>query len=212
MSLRLSKIVATSLLIVSAHSAIAQNAGAAKPMLASERSDAWKIKNALSAAPKFLADHASVTEWSPTKAGAMRVLRQGDNGWTCMPEGDGLTDRGDRLVFDHGQQRHNPMCADETMMKWMMAIMAGETPHLDRIGMSYMLQGEGAVGAAKRFAGPHIMIALPEADKAILKDVGRYAPTGMPYVYGPGSPSPLLVMPIVRLDQDIVVRPQAGAK
>jgi hypothetical protein len=75
-----------------------------------------------------------------------------------MPEGDGLIDYGDHLAFDHAKPRHNPMCGDQTMMKWMMAIMAGRKPNIDRIGISYMLQGEG--GADVRFAGPHIMLAF----------------------------------------------------
>ncbi len=56
------------------------------------------------------------------------------------------------------------------------------------------------------------MIVLPDSDKGLLQDVPRYTPSGMPYVYGPGAPSPVLVMPIVRLDEDLVVKPRAGAK
>jgi hypothetical protein len=177
MNCRGPKIVAVSLLIARANFAIAQENGFRQPtassLTSSDRPDAWKIENALSAGPKFITDHATVVDWPSAQDNEhkMRVLREGSNGWSCMSEGDGLVDHGDRLVFDHGKPRHNPMCADQTMMKWMMAIMAGRKPNIDRIGISYMLQGEG--GADVRYAGPHVMFALPDSDKDALKDVGR---------------------------------------
>jgi hypothetical protein len=214
---RVPKIVAVSLLIVSANSAIAQEGSLPQPtppLTSSNRSDAWKIENALSAGPKFITDHATVMIWASAqdKELKMRVLREGSNGWVCMPEGDGLVDHGDLLVFDHEKPRHIPMCADQTMMKWMMAIRAGKKPNVDRIGISYMLQGEGAVGAHVRFAGPHVMLVLPDGEKDALKDVGRYTPSGEPYVVGPGSPSPLLIIPVAKPDEDIFMRTTAASK
>ena len=214
---RLPKIVAVSLLIASANSTIAQEDGLPQPtpsLASSDRPDAWKIENALSAGPKFITDQAAVMDWASAqdKELEMKVLRQGSNGWVCMPEGDGLADHGDRLVFDPGKPRHNPMCADQTMMKWMMAIRAGKKPNIDRIGISYMLQGEGAVGAAVRFAGPHVMLVRPDGEKDVLKDVGPYTSSGVPYVFGPGSPSPLLIIPVAKPDEDITIRKTAAAK
>jgi hypothetical protein len=135
MNCRVPKIVAVSLLIASANSAIAQEDGFPQPtpssLTSSDRPDAWKIENALSAGSKFIRDHATVMDWpsAQDKELKMRVLREGSNGWTCMPDRPGTP-------------RHNPMCADQTMMKWMMAIRAGEKPNIDRVGISYMLQGE----------------------------------------------------------------------
>jgi hypothetical protein len=66
---------------------------------------------------------------------------------------------------------------DETMMKWLMAILAGKKPDIDRVGLSYMLigearQGQGATPAKdpsdvkKRFyVGPHVMVVLPDSAK-----------------------------------------------
>ena len=54
-----------------------------------QQSDDWKIKNALSAAPAVIAEKATVMDW-PTdlKSGNShgRILRQGSNGWICMPD------------------------------------------------------------------------------------------------------------------------------
>jgi hypothetical protein len=213
---RVPKIVAVFLLIASANSAIAQEGDSPKPttsLASSNRSDGWKIENALSAGPKFITDHATVMIWpSADKEHKMRVLREGSNGWVCMPEGDGLIDHGNRLAFDHEKLRHNPICADETMMKWMMAIMDGKKPNLDRIGISYMLQGEG--GADVRFAGPHIMLVLPDGGTDALKDVGEYISSGgaAPYLYGPGAPSPLLIIPVAKPDEVIVIKKAADSR
>ena len=62
-----------------------------------------------------------------------RVLRQGANNWTCMPDVP-------------GRPQHDPMCADETMMKWLAATLAGKKPDIDRVGLSYMLLGEARQG------------------------------------------------------------------
>jgi hypothetical protein len=209
------KIVVVSLLIASANSATAQENGLPQPvpsLAPSNRSDAWQIENALSAGPKYITDHATVMIWpSADKEHTMRVLRDGSNGWVCMPEGDGLVDHGDHLAFDHEKPRHNPMCADPTMMKWMMAMMDGKKPTIDRIGISYMLQGEG--GGDVRFAGPHIMLVLPDGGKDALKDVGKYTSSGgaAPYVYGPGAPSPLLIIPVAKPDEVIVTKKAAAS-
>ena len=81
-------------------------------------SDEWKIANALSAGPAVITDHATVIDWPTNPKDGMshgRVLRQGTNGWTCMPDVP-------------GRPQHDPMCVDETMMKWIDATLAGKKP------------------------------------------------------------------------------------
>ncbi len=98
----------------------------------SAHSDEWKIANALSAGPASITEHAAVMDWPANPKDGMshtRVLRQGTNGWTCMPDVS-------------GRPQHDPMCVDETMMKWLMATLAGKKPDIDRVGLSYMLMGE----------------------------------------------------------------------
>jgi hypothetical protein len=210
-------IVAVFLLIVGANFAIAQEATwlkSAPPSLASsDRSDARKIANALSAGPEYVTDHATVLDWpsSQDKEQRMKVLREGSNGWSCLPDQPGLP-------------RHSPMCADQTTMKWMMAIMTGKKPNIDRVGISYMLQGEAGsdiqdvtaktppVGKDWYYAGPHVMLVLPDGDKDALKDVGQDTSTGLPYVRAPNSVSPLLVIPVARSDEKIIIRKVDAAK
>jgi hypothetical protein len=102
----------------------------------SAHSDEWKIANALSAAPATIAEHASVVDWPANPRDGMshgRVLRKGNNGWTCMPDVS-------------GRPQHDPMCVDETMMQWLMATLAGKKPNIDRVGLAYMLMGEARQG------------------------------------------------------------------
>jgi hypothetical protein len=76
-------------------------------------SDEWKIANALSAGPATITEHAAVIDWPANPKDEMfhgRMLRQGSNGWTCMPDVP-------------GRPQHNPMCVDETMMKWFTATL-----------------------------------------------------------------------------------------
>src|SRR5580658_10340515 len=133
----------------------------------SAHSDEWKIANALSAGPATITRHAAVTDWPPNPKDGMsqgRVIRKGTNGWTCMPD-------------IPGRPQHDPMCVDETMMKWLMATEAGTKPDIDRVGLSYMLMGEAREGQGATpakdpsqvkewfYVGPHIMIVLPDSAK-----------------------------------------------
>jgi hypothetical protein len=143
-----------------------------------QHSDEWLIKNALSAGPDWITDKATVKVMdmhAETSGGGHmmeRVLCRGSNGWTCMPDVP-------------GRPQHDPMCGDETMMKWLKAVMAGEKPNIDRVGLSYMLMGEARQGQnvppAKDlskvkewfYIGPHIMIVLPDSDTAALRDISQ---------------------------------------
>jgi hypothetical protein len=133
-----------------------------------------------------------------------RILRMGSNGWTCMP---------DRL----GKPAHDPMCGDETMMKWVEATFAGHKPNIDRVGMAYMLQGEAGAdqnnislktppkGKDWYYVGPHVMLVLPDKDKPALKYLNHDISTSQPYVTALSSSSLLLVIPIARPHQEVKI-------
>src|SRR6201998_3812682 len=91
----------------------------------SAHSDDWKIANALSAGPAAITEHATVIDWPANPNDEMshgRVLRRGSNGWICMPDVP-------------GRPQHDPMCVDETMMKWFMATRAGKKRAINRVGL-----------------------------------------------------------------------------
>jgi hypothetical protein len=149
----------------------------------SAHSDEWKIANALSAAPATIAEHATVIDRPADPKDDMshgRVLRQGNNGWTCMPDVP-------------GRPQHNPMCMDETMMQWYNATRAGKKPNIDRVGLSYMLMGEARQGQGAApakdpaqvkewfYIGPHVMMVLPDSAQEALRGINQDLSNNLPY-------------------------------
>jgi hypothetical protein len=173
-------------------------------LTSADRTDAWKVENALSAAPPAIADKATVRDWPRDREGQAlaegRVLRQGTNGWTCMPDRPGMP-------------QHDPMCMDETMMKWMTAVVAHQPPRIDRVGLSYMLLGEARAdpddimatqpppGKNWAYVGPHVMVVLPDTCRDALRYVNRDISKDEPYVTALDSTSPLWVIPVAQADE-----------
>jgi hypothetical protein len=159
--------------------AFAQRAGRT-PM-----TDAQKIADALRAGPPFITQDATVLDWPPTPGGEYRVLRKGSNEWTCLPA-------------IPGQPHDEPGCFDPVFLRWTQHSLAGRTPHIDRIGISYMY-----MGAVRRFhpgdqefhVGPHLMIVSPHREE--FQHFSRDGSNGMPYVtHLPKCAELFLVIPV----------------
>jgi hypothetical protein len=175
-------------------------------LTSSDHSDEWKIENALSAAPTVIAEKATVQDWPTDQASgditSGRILRQGTNGWTCMPDAP-------------GRPQHDPACLDETMMKWMRAIHSGRDPNIDRVGLSYMLLGEARAdpndmtatkpppGKDWSYVGPHVMVVLPDSCQNALQDVNHDISNNEPYVTALHSSSPLWVIPVAKAGERV---------
>jgi hypothetical protein len=138
-----------------------------------------------------------------------RVLRQGSNGWTCMPD-------------VRGRPQHNPMCVDETMMKWFTATLAGKKPDIDRVRLSYMLmgdvrQGQGASPAKDPnqvkewfYIGPHIMVVLPVSATDALQGINQDLSHNQPYttrLSAADVATPLWVIPVAKGGDRITEEP-----
>jgi len=184
----------------------------------SQHSDEWKIRNALSAGPPWIADKATVVEVTMTTTGGApkmseRVIRQGTNGWRCMPD-------------TPGRPQHDPMCGDETFMKWLTAVMEGRKPSIDRVGLSYMLLGEARQGQnvppAKDpstvhdwyYVGPHVMVVLPDNDMDAFRGLNEDLSKDGEYVTSLNqSKSFLWVIPVARAGERIqAYRPGAASR
>lgn len=146
------------------------------------------IESALSAAPASVADRATVVDHS----GA--VLRQGDNGWICMP--------------DPEAPNNSPMCLDEPWQELIDALMNQRQPSVSRIGISYMLQGDMPVSNIDPYATaptadnqwlhdglPHIMLVVP--DNSILEGISTDPANGGPWVMWKGTPYAHVMIPTV---------------
>jgi hypothetical protein len=154
--------------------------------------DAEKIADALRAGPAFITKDATLLDWPMSPGGEYRVLRKGSNEWTCLP---GIP----------GYPHDEPGCFDPVFLRWMQDSLAGRTPHIDRIGISYMYLGawksakDGSSGH-EFHVGPHLMIVGPHQDE--FQGFNRDATNGMPYVtHLPNRTELFLVTPVRQWDE-----------
>jgi hypothetical protein len=154
--------------------------------------DAEKIADALRGGPAFITKDATVLDWPSAHGGEYRLLRKGSNEWTCLPAIPG---------YPHDE----PGCFDPIFLRWMQDSLAGRTPHIDRIGISYMYLGawksakDGSSGHDFH-VGPHLMIVSPNQDE--FQGFNRDPSNGMPYVaHLPHRTELYLVMPARQWDE-----------
>lgn len=144
------------------------------------------IKDALSAAWPGMQDGAAVVDWEGN------VLKQGSNGYVCMPTPPTLVGTA-------------PMCLDAEWQKWGAAYGSKGDYEASSLGISYMLAGDEGASNTDPFAtgptedndwiveGAHLMIlAPPEMLEAFPTDPYN----GGPYVMWAGTPYAHLMVPI----------------
>jgi hypothetical protein len=149
--------------------------------------DAGKIRSALSAAPAAVTKDATVMDM-----GTRKVLRQGTNGWTCLPDGPspGL----------------DPMCLDKNGMEWADAWMKHAPPPAGKMGIGYMLAGGSDASNTDPFAttpnpgdrwvdtGPHLMVL--NIGDAFAGYPTTATNTKVPYVMFANTPYAHLMIPV----------------
>ena len=151
----------------------------------------WQIWAYSTAAPAYIAGDATVL--GPD----MSVLREGNNGWTCLPVNPrGQSDPENGWVDAHEAM---PLCGDTEVFKWISAYLSDETPVMDKDGYAWMLHGdmgednttpktltkeESAEGQWIE-SGPHLM-RMP-ADPSTLDGMTTDFTTGAPYVMFAGT-------------------------
>jgi len=145
------------------------------------------IADALSAAPASLRDSVTVKDWDGN------VLRAGSGPYTCYPTPAAL----DGVA---------PMCLDEAWGTWAQGWMSKGDVAIDRVGVSYMLAGDGGASNIDPYAegptddndwiveGPHLMIIVP--DPAMLEGISTDPHNGGPYVMWQGTPYAHLMVPV----------------
>jgi hypothetical protein len=155
------------------------------------------VRSAVSAAPHSVTADATIvgSTMPPSESAAGQgVLREGSNGWVCMPDNPDVP--GD-----------SPACVDEPWRAFLEAFLAGEEPpELDRIGISYMLRGDFPVSNTDPTAtapapdnawiadsGPHVMIVVP--DPSTLEGLPT-SPGDGPWVMWPDTPYAHIMIPV----------------
>lgn len=150
-----------------------------------------KIQSATRSTPASIAADATFMDWD------MTVLREGSNGWTCLP------DNPDTAPVD-------AMCLDEPWMEWLHAYMNQADVDIDRIGFGYMLQaspagnsnvdpyaeGPTATNEWVETEPPHIMMIVP--DESMLEGLPTNPDDAAgPWVMWRGTPYVHVMIPTV---------------
>jgi hypothetical protein len=159
---------------------------------------AAKIADAMRAGPSSLSNDATILDYEMDEAGNFVVLRDGSNGWACLPD-------------TPGTPSDDPMCFDQAWMEWMQAFMAGEEPTTTVPGLAYMLQGgtdasntdpfatEPAAGEEWVVSAPHVMlITHEELDQTVFS---TDPDSGGPWIMFAGTPYEHIMMPVADLEQ-----------
>jgi hypothetical protein len=161
-------------------------------VLGADTSEAQMVASAESAAPPAIAHDATIVAMGPD--GKMTVLRQGTNGFTCMPD-------------NPASPGPDPMCGDANAMAWAEAWVGRKPPPEGKVGFMYMLatgsdasntdphaQGP-APGNHWIETGPHVMVV---GAKGMMDGYPRAADpdTAQPYVMWPDTPYEHLMLPV----------------
>jgi len=165
------------------------------PPSSQSKSDAEKIASAMQAGPKFVTQNATVLDWPSSPGGEFRVLRAGANGWTCLPGRPGAA-------------HEEPGCFDQVFLQFMKDSMAGRTPDVQSVGISYMYGGfwvpdkSHAMRSGDEFhVGPHIMVI--GLDQKIMQTLNHDGSNGEAYVnHLAGHTELYLVIPIREWDDE----------
>lgn len=163
------------------------------PVSARAADDADLIMSAEAAAPAAVSSNAAI--YAPQADGSMKTLREGKNGFWCMPD-------------DPATPGTDPMCGDANSMEWAMAWMGKTEPPKGKIGLMYMLMGgttqsnldpyatKPPEGTGWNVERPHIMI-VNFGDSMVGYPTGQVKPdNSQPYVMWAGTPYAHLMVPV----------------
>lgn len=151
------------------------------------------IQSAMRAAPKKVGSAATIVAVGAD--GQMRTLREGTNGFTCMPD-------------NPATPGPDPMCMDKAAWEWAGAWMSHKDPASGKVGFMYMLSGGTDASNTDPYAtkpadgnhwvktGPHVMIVGAEASFYDMYPKGADPDTSVPYVMWPGTPYQHLMIPV----------------
>lgn len=156
-------------------------------------SDAQMIASAMKAAPAEVAKDVTVVATGAD--GKMRTLREGHNGFTCMPD-------------NPETPGPDAMCMDQNGMEWVMAYMGHKTPPPGKTALIYMLAGGTDASNTDPYAtkpaaenhwiktGPHVMIVGADTSFYDQYPKNPDPDTKQPYVMWAGTPYQHLMVPV----------------
>ncbi len=146
------------------------------------------IAEALSAGMPSITNDATIKDWEGN------TLREGTNGWVCMPSPSN---------FAPGS---TPMCLDEPFQQWADAWANMKSLNITSVGLSYMLKGDAGASNTDPYAtgetadndwvvtGPHLMLVVPDA--SALDGFSDDPNNGGPFVMWKGTPYAHVMIPL----------------
>lgn len=147
-----------------------------------------QIASATSAAPASVSRDATVVDWE------MNTLREGTNGWTCLPD-------------NPGSPGTDPWCVNGPWIDFLHALMNREEPTYDQVGIAYMLMGDTPVSNTDPYAtekttdedwvdglGAHLMVLVP--DRSAYENISTDPRNGGPWIMWPNTPYAHIMIPI----------------
>jgi hypothetical protein len=147
-----------------------------------------KVNSATGAGPTSLSQNATVQDWDGN------VLREGTNGWTCLP------DRSDTPGED-------PWCVNQPWLNFIDALVSEKQPSYDQVGIAYMLKGDTGVSNTDPYAtggtndadwveglGAHLMILVP--DRSSFTSLSTDPNNGGPWIMWPDTPYAHIMIPV----------------
>ena len=158
---------------------------------------AQKIANAMTAAPRSISANAAIMDWPASEGAQMATLRDGSNGWTCLPDFPGT-------------KGNDPMCVDAQWMSFMDAMMSKTNPTITHAGVGYMIAPGGAYGSNKDpyaskatadnewgYDPPHVMLLV--TDQGSLRAMPTTRQSGGPWVMWSGTPYAHVMIPVASM-------------
>lgn len=189
--LRTTCCLAAGLLAAACSASSAENASAPANQAAAKGGADDPIQSAMSAAPASIAREATIVAMNADHS--MRTLREGNNGFTCMPD-------------NPATPGPDPMCMDANALRWASAWIGRQAPPTDNVGIMYMLRGGTDASNTDPYAtapeagnqwvetGPHLMVVGSES---VLRGYPTTADdTTRPYVMWAGTPYAHLMIPV----------------
>ena len=153
---------------------------------ATANADQAEIQSAISAGPGSLTKNATIMRWNG------EALREGTNGWTCLPD-----------MPDNGGI--DPYCVAASWKNLLDALMNEKAPSYDKVGIAYMLAGDAPISnitpAGKKEDGnwveglkAHLMILVP--DHSMFDNISTDPKNGGPWIMWPNTPYAHIMVPV----------------
>lgn len=164
-----------------------------QPAAGGAAEDRKLIQSAMRAAPPQVGQGATIVVAQAD--GKMRTLREGKNGFTCMPD-------------NPATPGPDPMCMDQAALEWATAWIERKTPAQGKVGFMYMLEGGTDASNTDPYAqkptegnnwiktGPHVMIVGADPSFYSMYPSDAKPDTRVPYVMWSGTPYQHLMIPV----------------